>query len=81
MLKSSPGHSPATELTTGKQPARKPRTSKLVAAPTGDAVPGILTAPFAAVRAGDNLDQRESVARRAHRLRMKELFARNNTTS
>ena len=76
MLKSNPDHRPPAKPPAGKQPMRKP-----LAAPTGDAVPGIFTGPFATAKAVEKLDQRESATRRAHRLRMKEFFARANSIS
>ena len=52
-------------------PARKPP-----ATPADEATPGIYTERHATVTARNKLDQRESLTRRAHRLRMKEFFAR-----
>ena len=57
-------------------PARKPPTK-----PADEATPGIFTERHATVTARDKLDQRESLARRAHRLRMKEFFARATSTT
>jgi hypothetical protein len=74
MLKSNPDHNPPRKPRTGKASTGQP-----MAAPTDDAVPGIYAGPFATVPAGDEVDQRESLLRSAHRMRMKEFFARANS--
>ena len=66
MLKINPARNPPT----------KPKTINPMAASANEAAPGIFTERHATVRPRDKLDQRESLARRAHRLRMKEFFAR-----
>jgi len=76
MIKNYPRRNPAAKSATGKAPA-----GKRTAAPAGDAALGIFTAPFATARAGDRPDQRESPTRRAHRLRMKEIFTRAKPAS
>ena len=76
MLKSSPDHNPPPKPGTAK-----PSTGQPIAAPTDEAVPGIYAGPFATLTAGDEIDQRESLLRRAHRLRMKEFFARANSAT
>ncbi len=76
MIKSYPGHSPLAKPLNGNPPTDTP-----MAASTGDAVRRIFTGPFATLRAGDTLDQRESPTRRAHRLHMKEYLAHANSAS
>jgi hypothetical protein len=71
MLKSNPAH----------KPPKKPRTHKSAAAPADDATTGVFTERLVKTRAGDKRDQRESLRRRAHRLRMKEFFARANSAT
>lgn len=71
MLKSNPD----------PRPAKKSPADEETAAPDGDAAPGIFTKRTAKVRAGSKLDQRESLTRRAHRMRMKAFFARANSAS
>ena len=66
MLKSNPAHNPPT----------KPKSKNPMAASADEAAPGIFTERSATARARDKRDQRESSTRRAHRLRMKEFFAR-----
>ena len=66
MLKIIPTHKPPT----------KPKTINPMAASADEAVPGIYTERRATAGADDKRDQRESLIRRDHRLRMKELFAR-----
>ena len=73
MLKSHPGLIPPDDAETPEPQAQGPETG---VSATDEAAPAIFTGPFVPVRPRDRADQWESPARRAHRLRMKQLFAR-----
>ncbi len=64
------------KINPARKPPTKPKTINPMAASADEAVPGIYTERYTTVTARDKLDQRESLIRRAHRLRMKEFFAR-----
>lgn len=76
MLKSEPANSPTPQPSTLKHPA-----PKQMAAPIDEPAPAHIVDPLATVKAGGELDQRESSIRRAHRLRMKEFFSRARSAS
>lgn len=81
MLKRKPGYRLAALRRTGEAAADK----LTAAAAAAGAVSGIFTGPLGAALPGQlpghGPDQRESATRRAHRLRIKELFARANAAS
>jgi hypothetical protein len=77
MLKRKPGYRLAAVRRTGEAAADK----LTAAAAAAGAVSSIFTGPLGAALPGHKPDQRESATRRAHRLRIKELFARANAAS
>ena len=74
-------NNPPTKSPVGRSPAGQPRTGRQAPVQAGDAVPGIYTGPIVPAEAGGKQEKRESPARRAHRMRMKEYFSRASSVS
>ena len=79
MLKSDPEQGSAAEPSASPADGDPPDVDAQPAATADSAVPGIFTSPFKGILTGDGRDQRESAKRHAHRLRMRDYFARVKT--
>ena len=76
MLKSNPELDLASSSEFDQFPASPSRIKKPVSAPKGVPMPGIFVDSRPPARSEDQISQRESTKRWAHRLHMKEFFSR-----
>ena len=80
MLKSTPDPLPTIMTVTDEPPAVTPSVEPPATRPAAEPVTGIFTGPTAPAGTDGGTTQGESPARRLHRQRMKDFFARTYPT-